>query len=115
MKNFLLLVTVTALSGCAMYPANQPFPLAPADPYSVRECRPVGRYPGPYGYSYWGPPPVLGDFKYRTAVTARDAGATHIYWREEILGIRGETRIVGHAFDCTGVSMPNYDGTPGLY
>jgi len=115
MKAFLLFVTITAVSGCSTHLPDKPFPLGAADPISVRECRPVGIYPGPYGYRYWGPPPVLGDFKYRTAVQAKDAGATHIYWREDIRGFYGETRVSGYAFDCSGVTMPEYDEDPLLY
>ena len=109
MKFFWLLITIFAIFGCATIPSTQPFPLRAADPLSVRECRPVGKFPGPYGYRFWGPPPVLGDFRYRTAMKAREAGATHIYWREDVRGYYGETRITGYAFDCTGVAMPTYD------
>jgi hypothetical protein len=109
MKTFFLFVAITAISGCSTYHSEKPFPLGTADPLSVRECRPVGTYPGPYGYRFWGPPPVLADFKYRTAVKAGEAGATHIYWREDFRGFYGEIRVFGYAFDCTGVTMPKYD------
>jgi hypothetical protein len=110
MKTFLLFLTILAILGCAAHVSNKPFPLEFADPVSVRECRLVGKYPGPYGYRFWGPPPVLGDFTYRSAVQAKEAGATHIYWREAFKGYYGETRIIGYAFDCSGVAMPkNYE------
>ncbi len=109
MKLYWLLVTIFAIFGCTTIPSGQPCPLRAADPISVRECRPVGKFPGPYGYRFWGPPPVLGDFKYRAAMKAREAGATHIYWREDASGYYGQARITGYAFDCTGVAMPIYD------
>ena len=115
MKTFLLFITIIAITGCSTYHTDIPFPLGTADPISVRECRPVGKYPGPYGYRYWGPPPVLGDFKSRTAMKAREAGATHIYWREDIRGYYGETRITGYAYDCTGVAMPKNYEDPARY
>lgn len=108
MKILWLFVAFITVAGCSTYPAAKPFPLVEADPISVRECRPVGRFPGPYGYRYWGPPPVLGDFKYRAAVQARAAGATHIYWRDDFWGYYGQSRTVGYAFDCTGVAMPQF-------
>lgn len=107
MKLLWLFIAFIAVAGCAM---SRPIPLEESDPMSVRECRPVGSYPGPYGYRFWGPPPVLGDFKYLAASAAADAGATHIYWREAVLGYYGQTRIVGYAFDCRGVAMPRYQG-----
>lgn len=115
MKTFLLFITIIAITGCSTYVSSKPFPLEVADPVSVRECRPVGNFPGPYGFRFWGPPPVLGDFKYQSAVTARELGATHIFWRDALLGYYGETRIIGYAFDCTGVAMPKYYQDPALY
>jgi len=115
MKIFLLSVIVMVSTGCAVSPPSRPFPLVESDPISVRGCRPVGSYPGPYGYRYWGPPPVLGDFKYQSALMARDAGATHIFWRHDIRGIYGETRITGYAFDCNNVPIPVYQGEPSGY
>jgi hypothetical protein len=109
MKLFWLLIIISVTVGCAATTSTGPFPLIESDPISVRECRPVGKYPGPYGYRFWGPPPVLADFKYRTAMKAREAGATHIYWREDVRGYYGETRVTGYAFDCKGVAMPKYD------
>ncbi|MDD2320309.1 MAG: hypothetical protein PHO83_09685 [Geobacteraceae bacterium] len=108
MKISLLLVAMLTVAGCAPYLSSAPFPLEVSDPISVRQCRLVGKYPGPYGYKFWGPPPVLGDFKYRTAVKAREAGATHIFWREDTRGYYGQTRVTGYAFDCTGIAMPKY-------
>src|SRR5512136_2379984 len=99
MKTFLLFVTIIAITGCSTYLPDKNLPdksfpvaaaVAAADPISVRECRPVGIFPGPYGYRFWGPPPVLADFKSRTAMKAREAGATHIYWREDVRGYYGE-------------------------
>lgn len=108
MKTFLLFLTIFALTGCSTYLSYKPLPLVVAEPRSVRGCRFVGAYPGPYGYRFWGPPPVLGDFKYQSASKAKEAGATHIYWREDIRGYYGQTRVTGFAFDCTGVPMPKY-------
>jgi hypothetical protein len=105
MKSMRLLAIFTILASASKSWAG-PFPLTESDPISVRECRPAGKYPGPSGYRFWGPPPVLADFKYRTALKARDAGATHIYWREDSSGIG--TRVIGYAFDCTGVVMPKW-------
>jgi hypothetical protein len=101
MKKSMLFGSLLLLSGCSMFSSNKPFPLVETEPPVVRECRKVGTFPGPTGSRMWGPPPVLADFKYRTAVKAKEMGATHIYWRENIEGIGGET--VGYAFDCTGV------------
>ncbi len=115
MKTLLLLLTVLVVTGCATFPSYTPLPVAVADPLSVRGCRFVGAFPGPYGYRFWGPPPVLGDFKYQSALKARDAGATHMYWREIVLGYYGQTRVMGYAFDCTGVAMPQYFGDPVPY
>jgi hypothetical protein len=115
MKTFLLFAAIIAISGCSTCLPDKPFPLGMADPISVRECRRVGKYPGPDGYRFWGPPPVLADFKYRTAVKAKEAGATHIYWREDVRGFYGQTRVFGYAFDCTGVIMPQYDEDPVLH
>lgn len=108
MKFVLIFVGMLATLGCATTPPAPHFPLAEADPVSVRECRPVGTYPGPFGYRFWGPPPVLSDFRYQTALKAREAGATHIYWRTDVRGYYGETRVTGYAFDCRGVAMPRY-------
>lgn len=115
MKTFLLFVTIFAIAGCSTNVSNTPFPLEFADPVSVRECRLVGKYPGPYGYRFWGPPPVLGDFTYQSAVQAKEAGATHIYWREAFKGYYGEIRIIGYAFDCSGVAMPKNFEDSALY
>jgi len=110
MKNFLLFVSILAITGCSTYASSKPFPLEVATPLTIGECRLVAKIPGPYGYSYWGPPPVLGDFKYQSAVKAKEEGATHIFWRDAIMGYYGETRVIGYAFDCTGVTMPkNYE------
>jgi hypothetical protein len=115
MKTFIMITAILMMAGCSTYIASRPFPLEVADPVSVRECRLVGKIPGPYGYSFWGPPPVLGDFKYRSALIAKDAGATHIFWREPVMGYYGQTQVVAYAFDCTGVSMPEYYGDSVMY
>lgn len=107
MKACLWLLTLFAVVACAPRSGSRPFPLTESDPISVRECRQIGKYPGPAGYSSWGPPPVLADFKYQTALKAREEGATHIFWGEEKTGIIA-TRVIGYAFDCTGVSMPKW-------
>jgi len=115
MKNFLLFVTILAISGCSGHASHQAFPLEVSDPVSVRGCRPIGTFPGPYGYKFWGPPPVLGDYKYQSALQAREAGATHIYWREPLMGYYGQTRVMGYAFDCSGVNVPKSYEDPFLY
>jgi hypothetical protein len=51
----------------------------------------------------WGPPAALGTFKYDTAKKAKEMGATHIYWGEDVEGLEGG--IVGIAVDCTGVPL----------
>jgi hypothetical protein len=107
MKPFIRLFTVFAIVACSGTSCGGPFPLIESDHISVRECRLVGKYPGPSGYSSWGPPPVLGDFKYQTALKAKEAGATHIFWGEEKTGIIGTT-VIGYAFDCTGVEMQKW-------
>jgi hypothetical protein len=114
MKTFLLIVSMLATTGCSTYVSQKTFPLEVANPSSVGGCRLVGKFPGPYGYRYWGPPPVLGDFKYQSAVKAKEAGATHIFWRDADLGFYGQTRVIGYAFDCTGVTMPKYFEDPAL-
>ena len=117
MKTFLLFVSilVVPIAGCSRYVPSKPFPLEVADPLSVRECRPVIKIPGPYGYSFWGPPPVLGDFKFQSATKAKEAGATHIFWREAIMGYYGQVRVMGYAFDCSGIAMPKHYEDPALY
>ncbi|MDD2337912.1 MAG: hypothetical protein PHD01_15220 [Geobacteraceae bacterium] len=115
MKIFLLFVSMLTVTGCSASAAYKPFPLEVANPMSMGECRPVANYPGPYGYRFWGPPPVLGDFKYQSALKARDAGATHIFFREADIGYYGATRVFGYAFDCTGVTMPKNYEDPDLY
>jgi len=107
MKNIWLMVPLLALTGCSMFLSGKPFPLEETEPIMVRECRKVGKFPGPVGYRFWGPPAVLADFKWQTAEKAKQMGATHIYWRENPEGSEGE--IVGYAFDCTGVVMPQGD------
>jgi hypothetical protein len=103
MKRVVISVSLFMLSGCSMFGGSKPFPLVETDPTAVRDCRPVGRYPGPSGYKYWGPPAVTGPFKLDTAEKARAAGATHIYWRPTGMGMSGA--VTGFAFDCTGVDM----------
>lgn len=115
MKTLLLLMALFVFGGCSTISSYKPLPVAVADPLSVRGCRFVGAYPGPYGYRFWGPPPVLGDFKFQSAAKARAAGATHMYWREDVRGYYGQTRVTGYAFDCTGVPMPQYFGDPAPY
>jgi hypothetical protein len=115
MKIIMLLVTIFAVTGCTAYSSQRPFPLEVSEPWSVRECRPVGTFPGPYGYRYWGPPPVVGDYKYQSALRAKEAGATHIFWREATRGYYGQIRLMGYAFDCTGVAMPKYYLYPAPY
>ncbi|MRR33894.1 hypothetical protein EG829_04220 [bacterium] len=107
MKKICLMVSLLALSGCSMFLTEKPFPLEDADPNSVKECRKIGKFPGPEGYRFWGPPAVQSDFKWQSAEKAKQMGATHMYWREDSEAFEG--RIVGYAFDCTGVDMPNAD------
>jgi hypothetical protein len=101
MKKTALIGSLLVLSGCSMFGSNKPFPLVETEPIVVTGCRKVGTFPGPTGSRVWGPPAVLADFKYQTAVKAKEMGATHIYWRETLNGIEGQT--FGYAFDCTGV------------
>ncbi len=109
MKKILLAAALFVLVGCSMFESNRPFPLVETEPVYVRECRKVGTFPGPTGKRMWGPPAVLADFKYQTALKAKDMGATHIYWREILQGLDGQT--FGYAFDCTGVETEkNGDG-----
>lgn len=114
MKTFILFAAILTITGCSTFVSYKPFPLEVADPIRVSGCHLVDKIPGPYGYSFWGPPPVLGDFKYQSAVRAKEAGATHIFWRETLQGYYGETRVIGYAFDCTGVSVPKYYEDPAL-
>jgi uncharacterized lipoprotein YmbA len=110
MKKIWLVALLIVLTGCSTMTEKQPFPLKETESVLVRECRMVGKYPGPEGYRFWGPPPVLGDFKYRTALKAKEKGATHIYWRVVIDGFEGVT--VGMAYDCSAVPwmMNNEEG-----
>jgi hypothetical protein len=101
MKKIILLGSLLMLSGCSMFGSSKPFPLVETAPMGVKGCRKVATFPGPTGSRMWGPPAVLADFKYQTALKAKEMGATHIYWREDLEGMNGQT--VGHAFDCTGV------------
>lgn len=103
MKRIWLLFSLLGLAGCSLFTTNEPFPLLEATPKSVKECRKVGKFPGPSGFRMWGPPAALGPFKLETAKKAKAMGATHIYWREDLEGLEGG--IVGYAFDCTGVEM----------
>jgi hypothetical protein len=109
MRLFWLLFAFVAINGCATGPSTKNFPLRYGDPVSVRECRFVAKFPGPYGYRFWGSPPVLADFSYRTALKAKEMGATDIYWREDIRDYHGQTRVTGYAFDCSGVKMPTFN------
>jgi hypothetical protein len=108
MKKMCLMVPLLALCGCSMF-SGKPYPLVETEPATVKDCRAVGEFPGPIGYRVWGPPALLSDFKFQTAEKAKLMGATHIYWREN-QGPEGfEGRIVGYAFDCTGVHLPDED------
>jgi hypothetical protein len=102
MKKISAAIFLLMLCGCSTA-AQKPFPLEVVEPHVVAKCRQVGKYPGPGGYRMWGPPAVPGSFKYETALKAKEKGATHIYWREDVDGIDGN--IVGNAFDCTGVEL----------
>jgi len=107
MKKMWLTVSLLALSGCSMFTADRPFPLEETKPAAVKKCRKVGKFPGPAGYRFWGPPAVLSDFKWQSAEQAKQMGATHMYWREDSESLKGE--IAGFAFDCTGVDMSGSD------
>jgi hypothetical protein len=107
MKRTLLLVPLLALSGCSLFTSNAPFPLKETSPAKVRECRKVAKFPGPEGFRMWGPPATLGSFKYDTAVKAKEMGATHIYWGEDVDGLQGG--IFGYAVDCTGILVDTGD------
>lgn len=101
MKKMMLVASLLILSGCSMFSSDKPNPLIETEPIVVKGCRRVGTFPGPTGSRMWGPPAVLADFKYQTALKAKEMGATHIYWREVLDGLDGQT--YGYAFDCTGV------------
>lgn len=82
-----------------------------SDRISVRQCRYLGKIPGPTGYTYWGSPPVMGGFKAQAAAQAKQMGATDITWGEEKVSgdpspYDGKSRVFGYAYDCTGVAMP---------
>lgn len=107
MKRMLFLFPLLALTGCSLFTSNAPFPLKETRPAKVRECRKVGKFPGPEGFRMWGPPAALGSFKYDTALKAKELGATHIYWGEDVDGMQGG--IVGYAVDCTGIVVDTDD------
>lgn len=107
MKKIVLLGSLLMMSGCSLFGSSGPFPLVETEPIVVKGCRKVGTYPGPIGSRMWGPPAVLADFKYQTALKAKEMGATHIYWRETLNGLDGQ--IFGHAYDCTGVVTERND------
>ncbi len=99
MKKMLIVLLLLVLTGCAT--ANRPYPLVETDSEEVRNCRQVARFRGPDGYRFWGPPAVIGDFKYESAVKAKAMGATHIHWRIGGPGMEGN--LTGWAYDCTGI------------
>ncbi|RQW83427.1 MAG: hypothetical protein EHM79_16175 [Geobacter sp.] len=101
MKRLWRIIPMLGLAGCSLFTANAPFPLKETSPANVKDCRKVAKFPGPSGYRMWGPPAALGSFKYDTAKKAKEMGATHIYWGEDLDGLEGG--IVGYAVDCTGV------------
>jgi len=108
MKRVLLVAPLFGLVGCSAFTMNAPFPLKETSPQEVRDCRPVAKFPGPVGYRMWGPPAALGTFKFDTAKKAKELGATHIYWGEDVEGIGGG--IVGYAVDCTGIPLNESNG-----
>lgn len=108
MNRILFCVALFALWGCSMFSGGKPYPLQETEPERVVKCRKIGVFPGPGGYRIWGPPPIMADFKLRSAEKAKEMGATHIYWEENVEGIAGG--ITGYAFDCTGVEIPWDDG-----
>lgn len=99
MKKMLIVLPLLFLAGCAT--ASKPYPLVETDYETVRDCRQVAKFRGPDGYRMWGPPAVIGDFKYESAVKAKAMGATHIHWRVGGPGIEGG--LTGWAVDCTGI------------
>jgi hypothetical protein len=103
MKRLWLVVPILGLAGCSVFISDTPFPLKETTQARVKDCRKVAKFPGPSGYRLWGPPATLGSFKYDTAKKAKELGATHIYWGEDVEGIGGE--IVGYAVDCTGIPV----------
>jgi hypothetical protein len=111
MKRFMLVVPLLGLAGCSVFGSNRPFPLQETSPADVRACRLVAKMPGPSGYRMWGPPATLGTFKYDAAKKAKELGATHIYWGENVEGIGGE--VIGYAVDCTGVQVGKDDSIFG--
>jgi hypothetical protein len=111
MKRLWLVVPMLGLAGCSVFGSNTPFPLQETSPADVRACRQVAKIPGPSGYRMWGPPAALGTFKYDAAKKAKEMGATHIYWGEDVEGLEGE--VVGYAVDCTGVPVGKDDSVFG--
>ena len=103
MKILLLIIPLLGLAGCSAFSTKGPFPLKQTSPRTVKDCRKVAKFPGPAGYRMWGPPAALGSFKYDTAQKAKEMGATHIYWGEDVEGLEGG--IFGFAVDCTGVQL----------
>ncbi|MDD2337451.1 MAG: hypothetical protein PHD01_12830 [Geobacteraceae bacterium] len=103
MRRLWLVVPLLGLTGCSVFTENAPFPLKETNQSDVKACRKVAKLPGPSGYRMWGPPAALGSFKYDAAKKAKEMGATHIYWGEDVEGIEGG--IVGYAVDCTGVPV----------
>jgi hypothetical protein len=103
MKKLWLLVPLLGLAGCSLFISDTPFPLKETSPAKVKDCRKVAKFPGPSGYRMWAPPAAFATYKYDTAKKAKEMGATHIYWGEDIEGLEGG--IVGYAVDCTGVDL----------
>lgn len=104
MKRVWLFALLVMLPGCSMFASEKPFPLEEVgSQMTVNECRKVGTFPGPKGYRMYGTPTATAKFKFETAEKAKAQGATHIFWDEDVLGLKGQ--LVGYAYDCTGVLM----------
>jgi hypothetical protein len=104
MKKICLLALLMMLPGCSMFSSGKPFPLEEVGSQeTVKDCRKVATYPGPKGYRMYGTPTATATFKLETAEKAKAEGATHIFWDEDVLGVKGQ--LIGYAYDCTGVLM----------
>jgi hypothetical protein len=75
MKKVLIVLSLFVVAGCAT--AKNAPPLVETNHDTVRNCREVAKFRSEAGKKYWGPPPVLGNFKYESAVKAKAMGATH--------------------------------------
>jgi len=106
MQKVLIVLSLFVVAGCAS--AKNAPPLVETNHDTVRNCRQVAKFRSEAGKKYWGPPPVLGNFKYESAVKAKEMGATHIYWMQGGPGM--DSVLTGWAVDCTGVEIDDFSG-----